>query len=169
MTTKERMKDFLASEGISEGAFEKMCGLSKGFVSNIGDSIRKKSIDKILKKFPHLDTVWLLTGSFNNTNTGNNFAPMGDNNNSTLNNVGNTISVTMPESGTQKIINPDGTVELQRIDPNDQSRSDEVCRLKQRIQDLERIITEKEITIQSKDDTIKTKDELISILKVNKQ
>lgn len=89
MTTKERMKDFLASEGISEGAFEKRCGLSKGFVSNIGDSIRKSSIDKILKEFPSLDTVWLLTGTFSNTNTGYNLGSIGGNNRSTYNNVGN--------------------------------------------------------------------------------
>lgn len=102
------------------------------------------------------------------------FGYIGNNSKSTLNNVGNTVSVTMPESGTQKIIKPTGEVEIHRLDPS--SNSEELDRLKQRIQDLERIIAEKDVTIQSKeatiqskDDTIKSKDELISFLKGDRQ
>ena len=93
------------------------------------------------------------------------FGSTGNNSKSTLNNVGNTVSVTMPESGTQKIIKPTGEIEIHRLDPNDNSNPDEVDRLKQRIQDLERIISEKEAIIQSKDDTIKSKDDMISLMK----
>lgn len=97
------------------------------------------------------------------------FGSIGHSSKSTLNNVGNTVSVTMPESGTQKIIKPTGEVEIHRLDPSDKSNSEELDRLKQRIQDLERIIAEKDATIQSKDDTIKSKDELISFLKGDRQ
>ena len=91
-------------------------------------------------------------------------------NNKSFGSIGNTkISVTMPESGTQKIIKPTGEVEIHRLDPSDKSNSEELDRLKQRIQDLERIIAEKDATIQSKDDTIKTKDELISFLRADRQ
>ena len=67
---------------------------------------------------------------------------------------GNMVNVTMPESGTQKIIKPTGEVEIQRLAPSDKSNSGELDRLQQRIQDLERIISEKDATIKSKDDLI---------------
>lgn len=62
METRERLKLYLSTIGISEGNFEKEAGLSTGFVSKVGDSIRKKSLEKILLKFPDLNTSWLLTG-----------------------------------------------------------------------------------------------------------
>lgn len=62
MSTRERLKLYLSSIGISEGNFEKEAGLSTGFVSKVGDSIRTKSLEKILGKFPDLNTSWLLTG-----------------------------------------------------------------------------------------------------------
>ena len=62
MNTRERLKLYLSSIGISEGNFEKEAGLSTGFVSKVGDSIRTKSLEKILGKFPDLNTSWLLTG-----------------------------------------------------------------------------------------------------------
>ena len=40
MNTRERMKKYLQYKNISEGSFEKLAGLSKGFISSIGDSIR---------------------------------------------------------------------------------------------------------------------------------
>ena len=47
MNTRERLKLYLSSIGISEGNFEKEAGLSTGFVSKVGDSIRTKSLEKI--------------------------------------------------------------------------------------------------------------------------
>lgn len=172
MTTKDRLITFLAYINISQGKFEKGVGLSTGFVNNVGDSIRKSSLDKISSVYPELNTAWLLTGVGNmiNENKNNigrdNYGVQG---NGSQNISGSMVSVTMPESGTQKIIKPTGEVEIHRLDPSDKSNSEELDRLKQRIQDLERIIAEKDATIQSKDDTIKTKDELISFLKGNRQ
>lgn len=37
-------------------------GLSTGFVNNIGDSIRRTSLDKISSIYPDLNIAWLLTG-----------------------------------------------------------------------------------------------------------
>lgn len=62
MTTKERLISFLAYIGISQGGFEKKVGLSTGFVNNIGDSIRRTSLDKISSIYPDLNIAWLLTG-----------------------------------------------------------------------------------------------------------
>ena len=62
MTVRERLILFLNHVGLSQYAFEKMVGLSTGFVNNIGDSIRTKSMDKISAVFPQLSMPWLLTG-----------------------------------------------------------------------------------------------------------
>lgn len=144
--------------------------------------ISKNMAEKISSKYPYINKVYLLTGEGDmiNKNTAgrDNYGSQGSGDNkSSYSNVGNTkISVTMPESGTQKIIKPTGEVEIHRLDPSDKSNSEELDRLKQRIQDLERIIAEKDVTIQSKeatiqskDDTIKSKDELISFLKGDRQ
>lgn len=59
---RERMKKYLSFLNISEGNFENICGLSKGYVSSIGDSIRVNILNKITDKYPNLNTTWLLTG-----------------------------------------------------------------------------------------------------------
>ncbi|WP_270603886.1 hypothetical protein [Bacteroides ovatus] len=172
MTTKDRLITFLAYINISQGKFEKGVGLSTGFVNNVGDSIRKSTLDKISSVYPELNTAWLLTGVGNMINENKNNVERdnyGVQGNGSQNISGNMVNVTMPESGTQKIIKPTGEVEIHRLDPSDKSNSEELDRLKQRIQDLERIIAEKDATIQSKDDTIKTKDELISFLRADRQ
>ena len=62
MNIRDRLIQFLAHENISQGKFEEKVGLSTGFVSKVGDSIRKKSLDKILAVYPNLNTVWLISG-----------------------------------------------------------------------------------------------------------
>lgn len=177
MGLKERLLLFIDYKGISTQKFERIVGLSNASVSKMGDNTRQSALDKISTIFPDLDIAWLKTGIGNmineNKNTAgrDNYGSQGSGDNkSSYSNVGNTkISVTMPESGTQKIIKPTGEVEIHRLDPSDKSNSEELDRLKQRIQDLERIIAEKDATIQSKDDTIKPKDELISFLRADRQ
>ncbi len=157
-------------------------GVSKTNISRAFNGDDKYLTNNFLLRFNEaydniFDYNWLITGegeminNNQNVNSQLNFGSInGDNKSSYTNtNVGNTVSVTMPESGTQKIIKPTGEVEIHRLDPSDKSNSEELDRLKQRIQDLERIIAEKDATIQSKDDTIKSKDELISFLKGDRQ
>lgn len=81
------------------------------------------------------------------------------------NNVGNfagknLIQVTLPNQGTQKIIKPDGTIEITSTALNDQSCTDFSTndRLREKIEDMERLI-------KSLQDTIKAKDETIEILR----
>lgn len=175
MGLKERLLLFIEYKGISTQKFERIVGLSNASVSKMGDNTRQSTLDKISTSFPDLDIAWLKTGIGNmineNKNTAgrDNYGSQGSGDNkSSYSNVGNTkISVTMPESGTQKIINPNGKVEIYRTEPSEYL--EEINKLKQRIQDLERIIAEKDVTIQSKDDTINAKDELISLLKANRQ
>lgn len=66
---KERIIEFLAYLKIGQKNFEQKCGLSNGFVDKIGDTIRKKSRDKIIAVYPELSINWLLTGRGEMLNT----------------------------------------------------------------------------------------------------
>ena len=117
-----------------------------------------------IKMMERMFKVSLTTNNSNNqSNSGQNFGSINGSNQSTYSNVGNTISLSLPEAGTQKIINPDGKVLIQSIGSNI-ANSSELNTLNQRIKDLERIILEKDVTIKSK-------DEIISLIKdmINKQ
>lgn len=72
----------------------------------------------------------------------------------------NLIQVTLPDQGTQKIIKPDGTVEISSTALINQGNIDSSTndRLKEKIEDMERLI-------KSLQDTIKAKDETIEILR----
>lgn len=60
--TKNRMIEFLRYKGLSQLKFEESVNLSRGFVNNIGDSIREASLQKIVSVYPELNTAWLKTG-----------------------------------------------------------------------------------------------------------
>lgn len=62
MTVKERLMQFIKSNHLGQGAFEKLVGLSNGYVNNIRVSIQPDKLHKIALKFPDLNTGWLLTG-----------------------------------------------------------------------------------------------------------
>ncbi|CAM4215252.1 Phage repressor protein C, contains Cro/C1-type HTH and peptisase s24 domains [Pedobacter westerhofensis] len=62
MSIKNRIKEFISSLSIETKAFELAAGLSNGFVNNIGQSIREKSMNQILSAYPDLNRNWLLTG-----------------------------------------------------------------------------------------------------------
>lgn len=160
------------SLGMNQKEFGDKIGIAQSYLSEI-ERGKKPLLEDLYNNIVRLfgDDVVSQYSSDNIAIGDNNksFGSIGNNSKSTLNNVGNTVSVTMPESGTQKIIKPTGEVEIHRLDPSDKSNSEELDKLKQRIQDLERIIAEKDATIQSKDDTIKSKNELISFLKGDRQ
>lgn len=160
------------SLGMNQKEFGDKIGIAQSYLSEI-ERGKKPLLEDLYNNIVRLfgDDVVSQYSSDNIAIGDNNksFGSIGNNSKSTLNNVGNTVSVTMPESGTPKIIKPTGEVEIHRLDPSDKSNSEELDRLKQRIQDLERIIAEKDATIQSKDDTIKSKNELISFLKGDRQ
>ena len=61
-SVKDRLILFIDSKGISKNAFEKACGLSTRYVSNMRQSIQPDKIKKIALVFPELNTGWLLTG-----------------------------------------------------------------------------------------------------------
>lgn len=62
LSTKERLILFIKKKGLSQGRFEKVVGLSNGFVNNISKGIGADKLQKILCAFPELNPSWLLTG-----------------------------------------------------------------------------------------------------------
>ena len=74
-------------------------------------------------------------------------------------------TISLPEKGTQKIIDPDGTVTIENTSSGVQNNLNEIDMLNQRIQYLERIVSGHEATIKSLETTIKSKDDLICILR----
>ena len=63
-TIKNRLKRLAQTEGLSIRAFEEMCGLGRGNISNMSQEggIGSDKLTKIIDAFPMVDLYWLLTG-----------------------------------------------------------------------------------------------------------
>ena len=58
----DRINAFISYINLSVAEFERVCGLSNGSVSKMGDNTRMSTLDKISKAFPLLNISWLRTG-----------------------------------------------------------------------------------------------------------
>ena len=61
-TVKERLKEYISYRQMGQAKFEKLCGLSNGYVNNIRQSITPEKLQKIALSCPDLNTGWLITG-----------------------------------------------------------------------------------------------------------
>lgn len=59
---KERILFMINELGLSVAEFERICDISNGAVSKMGDNTRKSTLDKISNAFPRINRNWLLTG-----------------------------------------------------------------------------------------------------------
>lgn len=55
MGVKERLLEYINSQGVSVFAFERKCGLSNGYVSSISKGIGQTKLESILRNFPSLN------------------------------------------------------------------------------------------------------------------
>lgn len=62
MNVNSRITQFVSAKGLSIAEFERICGLSNGYVRKVKDSLGKRGLSDILSKFPDLNVDWLLTG-----------------------------------------------------------------------------------------------------------
>ena len=62
MSIKERIEIFIEKQGIRRSAFEKACGFSSGYTRNLKENPSATKIEDILKAYPDLNRVWLLSG-----------------------------------------------------------------------------------------------------------
>ena len=74
---KNRLIAFLAHLLIGQSRFEKSIGVSRGFVSKVGDSIREVNLRKISQRYPELNISWLKTGVGKMLNGGGASSPAG--------------------------------------------------------------------------------------------
>ena len=170
MSIKERISQYLKYKGISDYRFEKDLGLSKGYW-NKAKNPSYEILIRICGIYTAISTEWLLTGEVemlrsSTVSTMDNLNISGGNKgNIRQGDVNNNISISLPEKGTQKIIDPDGTVTIENTSSGVQNNLNEIDMLNQRIQYLERIVSGHEATIKSLETTIKSKDDLICILR----
>lgn len=61
-SVKQRLILFLEYKNITKNKFEKLCGLSTGYIKNMRVSIQPEKIRNIAAIFPDFNTGWLLTG-----------------------------------------------------------------------------------------------------------
>lgn len=57
-----RLMQFIKTRGLTIAAFERKCGLSNGYVKNMKKGIGSNKVEDILRAFPELNRVWLVTG-----------------------------------------------------------------------------------------------------------
>lgn len=62
MNTKERLKSYCKSVGLTVKEFEVSIGASNGYVNSISKGIGEDKLSIIIEKFPNLSIEWLLTG-----------------------------------------------------------------------------------------------------------
>lgn len=59
---KDRLLAFVSSLKISKAEFERRAGLSNGYLKNFKGQLGADKLEGLLKAFPQLSRVWLLTG-----------------------------------------------------------------------------------------------------------
>jgi len=62
MSLKDRLFKLVEKEGMNPNQFYIATGLGNGFLNTVGEALRKPSIEKLEKTFPHWNIEWLLTG-----------------------------------------------------------------------------------------------------------
>lgn len=62
METKERIMQLIAALGMSKAEFERVCGLSNGYINSIRKTIGSKGAEQIIAKFPQVNKPWLVFG-----------------------------------------------------------------------------------------------------------
>lgn len=120
MEVKERILEFCDFMKIRPTRFERMCGLSNGYLNKLRHEPSREKLEAIFAVFPQLNKQWLLTGIGNmllpsNVTTNNISTTRG---NAIVGNVdggmiagGNisSVNITLPPQGFQKIIKSDGS------------------------------------------------------------
>lgn len=145
MGIKERLLVFVKSLGISRSEFERNSCLSNGYINNIREGMGADKVENVLRAYPQLNRNWLLTGDgemLNPTYSNNRVTINGNENVSNIG--GQHISISLPEKGTQKIINSDGTVEVQSMGKgidNSNNTDKFIELLKKKDEQIDRLIT----------------------------
>lgn len=61
-TVKQRITLFIESKGMKPATFERLCGLSNGYLNQLKKSPSLSKIEQICDSFPEINKEWLVTG-----------------------------------------------------------------------------------------------------------
>lgn len=61
-SVKERVRAFVSHKRLTMKEFERICGLSNGYVASMRQSIGREKLENIIRAFPDLNREWLLYG-----------------------------------------------------------------------------------------------------------
>lgn len=61
-TVKQRLIEFIIYSGLSQGRFERECGMSNGYINNLKKTLGAEKLQNVIRRFPELNTEWLLYG-----------------------------------------------------------------------------------------------------------
>lgn len=62
MGVKERLIEFLKTEGISNSEFSRKMGLSPAYIASMRKSMPEEKVEKLMSLFPQLNREWLMYG-----------------------------------------------------------------------------------------------------------
>ena len=62
MALKDRLQLLIDKEGLNPNQFYVKTGLGNGFLNTVGEKLRKPSVEKIEKSFPHWNIDYIQTG-----------------------------------------------------------------------------------------------------------
>lgn len=65
MSIQERFQTFISYKRLSKRKFQDSIGVSNSYIQNIVNGISDDVLNSIMKKYPELNTDWLLTGNGN--------------------------------------------------------------------------------------------------------
>ena len=128
MNVQSMLFDFISSKKISISDFERACGLSNGYVHKIKNSVGKRGLLDIQRKFPELNTDWLLTGEGEMLNDTSSYIANSDHHGTSVAGNGNNVNTT---SALEKAL--ESLMEQQRLTAKAQEQVDRLLSLMERM------------------------------------
>ena len=93
MTLQERLTAIATHYNMTVASFERVSGLSNGYVRTVKNSIGSEKIESLVRAFPNVNLLWLVTGlgsMLNESDNSNSQIGKFSNNSSSFNNFQNT-------------------------------------------------------------------------------
>ena len=144
MVLKDRILKLIELEGLNCNQFYIKTGLGNGFLDKVGVKLKKPSIEKISRAFPHWNIDYLQNNDGEMIKTGD-IEVSGNYN--VVSSSGHAVNISDPNA---KKINRDGNIHIER-QLSAENEQQTIRNLETRISDLERII--------------KAKDDLIDVMR----